>query len=417
MVDLAVRRVRDRDGSRAQGRGSIDGRRGRHRWARAFPRRAAAGSRDGMRRSVSRHRRERSAARRGARSREGHRGSEARSGPLREAGVRRRSGLRRSRPRRDLGLAARRHHHEGRPARRRRRALARGGRRSRGLEGAAARARDGPQEREGAAVPFPARDHEGEEEGNSRTRVERARRRRLRAHLDGRLDGAAAGTRRRQDPQGRRRQADRAAARDGAARRGEGPVKTLVVAERKGTDLRRVTLEITAKARELGEATVVEIAGERYSALPFVSALAKKVESEKPDLVLLGATLNGRDLGARLAARLGRGYAADVTDIRAAGNALELDKPMYAGKVRAKLRLDLPAVVSVRPGAMPLKEGAEAPQVEKIDADASAEKLTFVKLAATATATKRVSLSEARVVVSGGRGLKGPENWHLVEER
>jgi len=193
-------------------------------------------------------------------------------------------------------------------------------------------------------------------------------------------------------------------------------LKVLVVAERKGTDLRRVTLELAAKARELGEASVVEIAGERYSPLPFVSALAKKIEAEKPDLVLLGATLNGRDLGARLAARLGRAYAADVTDIRAAGNALELDKPMYAGKVRAKLRLDLPAIVSVRPGAMPLKEGAEAPRVEKIDADASAEKLTFVKLAATATATKRVPLSEARVVVSGGRGLKGPENWHLVEE-
>ena len=193
-------------------------------------------------------------------------------------------------------------------------------------------------------------------------------------------------------------------------------MKVLVVAERKGTDLRRVTLELAAKARELGETTVVEIAGERYSPLPFVSALAKKVEADKPDLVLLGATLNGRDLGARLAARLGRSYAADVTDVRAAGSALELDKPMYAGKVRAKLRLDLPAVISVRPGAMPLKEGAAAPDVAKIDADASAEKLTFVKLAATATEAKRVSLSEARVVVSGGRGLKGPENWHLVEE-
>jgi electron transfer flavoprotein alpha subunit len=193
-------------------------------------------------------------------------------------------------------------------------------------------------------------------------------------------------------------------------------VKTLVVAERKGGDLRRVTLEIAARARELGEATVVEITGERYSPLPFVSALAKKVESEKPDLVLLAATLNGRDLGARLAARLGRAYAADVTDLRAAGNALEVGKPMYAGKVRAKLRLELPAVVSVRPGAILLKEGAAAPEVTKIDADVSAEKLTFVKLAATATTAKRVSLSEARVVVSGGRGLKGPENWHLVEQ-
>ena len=192
-------------------------------------------------------------------------------------------------------------------------------------------------------------------------------------------------------------------------------MKTLVVAERKGTELRRVTLELASKARELGEAAVVEIAGERYSPLPFVSALAKKVESDKPDLVLLGATLNGRDLGARLAARLGWAYAADVTGLRAAGNALEADKPMYAGKVRAKVQLGLPAVVSVRPGAIPLKS-AEAPQVDKIDADGSVEKLTFVKLVATATDTKRVSLSEARVVVSGGRGLKGPENWHLVEE-
>jgi electron transfer flavoprotein alpha subunit len=194
-------------------------------------------------------------------------------------------------------------------------------------------------------------------------------------------------------------------------------VKTLVVAERKGSELRRVTLEIAAKARELGDVAVVEIAGERYSPMAFVAALAKKVESDKPDLVLLGATLNGRDLGARLAARLGRAYAADVTGVRGEGNALEVDKPMYAGKVRAKLRLDLPAVVSVRPGAMTLKGGADAPpQVEKIDADASAEKLTFVKLEGTASAAKRVSLSEARVIVSGGRGLKGPENWHLVEE-
>src|SRR5207253_377163 len=80
------------------------------------------------------------------------------------------------------------------------------------------------------------------------------------------------------------------------------------------------------------------------------------------------------------------------------------------------LRLGLPAVVSVRPGAISVKEGATAPEVTKIEADGSAEKLTFVKLAATATTAKRVSLSEARVVVSGGRGLKGPENWHLVEQ-
>ena len=193
-------------------------------------------------------------------------------------------------------------------------------------------------------------------------------------------------------------------------------MKTLVVAERRGTELRRVSLELAAKARELGEATIVEIKGERYSALAYASALAKKIEADKPDLVLIGATLNGRDLGARVAARLGRAYAADVTGVAAGGGAVEVDRPMYAGKVRAKVRVPLPAVVSVRPGALSLKDAGAAPQVEAIDADASAEKLQFVRFAEVASSGKRVSLAEARVVVSGGRGLKGPENWHLVED-
>jgi electron transfer flavoprotein alpha subunit len=193
-------------------------------------------------------------------------------------------------------------------------------------------------------------------------------------------------------------------------------MKVLVVAERKDADLRRVSLELAEKAKELGDAAVIEIAGERYSALPFVSALARKIEADKPDLVLIGATLNGRDLAARTAARLGRAYAADVIELRVKGDALEGVRPMYAGKVRATIRVPLPAIVSVRPGAIPLKDGAAAPELQRIEADAAAEKLTFVKLAATAAGGKRVSLAEARVVVSGGRGLKGPENWHLVEQ-
>jgi electron transfer flavoprotein alpha subunit len=193
-------------------------------------------------------------------------------------------------------------------------------------------------------------------------------------------------------------------------------VKTLVVVERKDGALRRVSLELASKARQLGEANAIEIAAERYSPLPFVSALARRVETEKPDLVLIGATLNGRDLGARLAARLGRAYAADVTALAASGGGLEVGRPMYAGKVRAKVRVQLPAVITVRPGAIPLAEGTATPEVTKIEADASAEKLEFVKFEPVASGSKRVSLGEARVIVSGGRGLKGPENWHLVED-
>src|SRR5712691_13484796 len=104
-------------------------------------------------------------------------------------------------------------------------------------------------------------------------------------------------------------------------------MRVLVVAERKEGELRRVTLELAAKAKELGDASVVEVAAERYSPLPFVSALAPSARDA--DLVLLGATLNGRDLGARLAARLGRAYAADVTGLSASEGAIEVGRPMY----------------------------------------------------------------------------------------
>jgi len=191
-------------------------------------------------------------------------------------------------------------------------------------------------------------------------------------------------------------------------------MKILVVAERKDGELRRVTLELAAKAKELGDTSAVEVAAERYSPLPFVSALAPS--AREADLVLLGATLNGRDLGARLAARLGRAYAADVTALSAAEGAIEVARPMYAGKIRARLRVPLPAVITVRPGALPLKDGTAPPAITRIEADAAAEKLTFVRFAPVASGAKRVSLGEARIVVSGGRGLRGPENWHLVEQ-
>lgn len=192
-------------------------------------------------------------------------------------------------------------------------------------------------------------------------------------------------------------------------------MKAWVIAERKDGQLRRVTLEIAGKARELGaEASVIEVTGlERYSPLPAVAALAKEAAAQEPSLILVGSTVNGRDLAARLAARLRWAYASDCTDLAVANDGVEVSRPMYAGKVRARTRLSLPAVVAVRPNAFPLPDG-NAPQVTSVPADTAAEQLEFARFEPVATSGK-VSLSEARVVVSGGRGLRGPENWHLLE--
>jgi len=194
-------------------------------------------------------------------------------------------------------------------------------------------------------------------------------------------------------------------------------MKVWAIVERSASGPRRVSLEIAAKAKELGDASAIEVTGlERYSSLPAVGPLATKAKADAPDLILVGATPTGRDLGARLAARLGWAYASEATDLAVEDGAATITRTMYAGKVRATVRATLPAVVSVRPGAFTLKSGAAEPVVESVTADASAEKLAFQRFEPSAAASGRIPLAEARVVVSGGRGLRGPENWKQVEE-
>ena len=187
---------------------------------------------------------------------------------------------------------------------------------------------------------------------------------------------------------------------------------------RHSAPLRRVSLEVAAKASALGDAEVLEPhgSGERASARAFAVALAERAKAAAPDLILIGATPAGRDLGARLEARLGWPYASEVTDLGVDDEALVMARTMYAGKVRATVRAALPAVVTVRPGAFPLPADTTPPPAEPVNVDASAEGLAFQRFEPTAEASARTPLAEARVIVSGGRGLKGPENWKMVEE-
>jgi electron transfer flavoprotein alpha subunit len=192
-------------------------------------------------------------------------------------------------------------------------------------------------------------------------------------------------------------------------------LKVIVVAERgPGGEPRRVSLELAAKAVALGQAEVVEVTGERLTAGDAAEVLSSKAKDA--DLVLLGATPTGRDVGARLAAKLGRAYVSEASALEIQDGAVRATRGMYAGKVRATVRAALPAVATVRPNAFPLASGATAPKIEAVAAGAAPKGLEFVRFEPTAAAGTKIPLGEARVVVSGGRGLRGPENWHLVEE-
>ena len=191
-------------------------------------------------------------------------------------------------------------------------------------------------------------------------------------------------------------------------------MKIWVIAEQKDGELRRVSKELAAKAATLGDATVLRVTGERVSAAAAATALAERAKTDAPDLILAGATPTGRDVAARLAAKLGRAYLSECTDLAIDGGSVEASRGMYAGKVRARVRTALPAVCSVRPNAFPLADGAAEPALADVAAAASAG-LEFVRFEPTESSGGRVPLSEARVIVSGGRGLKGPESWSQVE--
>ena len=154
---------------------------------------------------------------------------------------------------------------------------------------------------------------------------------------------------------------------------------------------------------------------ERYDSELWTQALAAFVGEHKPDIVLVGSTALGKDLGPRLAARLGAGCVSDAVGLTW-DDGLVVRRPVFAGKCFADVVVKSSvAVVGIRPNAFALDETGTAAEAVTFapGLDAAAAK---AKVTAEETGTSgRVSLIEADVVVSGGRGIKGAENFALIE--
>ncbi len=131
--------------------------------------------------------------------------------------------------------------------------------------------------------------------------------------------------------------------------------------------------------------------------------------------VLFAATATGRDLAPRVAAKLGVALATDVTALAVEGGKVVASRPMYAGKILARVRLDAtPALVSLRPNTTPVVESARAGAVEAFPVPAFTQRVRVTGIKAPASAA--LDVAEAPVVVSGGRGMKEPEQFKLLED-
>ncbi|MCP4548323.1 MAG: electron transfer flavoprotein subunit alpha/FixB family protein [bacterium] len=136
-------------------------------------------------------------------------------------------------------------------------------------------------------------------------------------------------------------------------------------------------------------------------------------------LVLMSVSTHTRELAARLAANLGVGLAVDCIGLEREGDELVFKRPLYGGKVYQEVTLaGAPGIALLRPNnfeAAPEDTGRAA-EVTPLGETVDAGDLKLAVKEAVAAAVGKVSLTEATVIVSGGRGMKGPEHFNLVED-
>ncbi len=212
----------------------------------------------------------------------------------------------------------------------------------------------------------------------------------------------------------------------------------LVIAEQVDGAFRKVTFEALTAARALGGEVNALVLGDGieaaaadlgaygaakilvaedaaladYTVDAYTNVAADIIGQTNPAVVMIGATTQGKELSARLSARLDAPMASDCTAVKLEGDQVVATRPMYGGKILAEVALTgAPAVVSLRPNTISAEESPSDGAVEKVTANVG-EVRTQVK--SKQLETGKIDLTEAEVVVSGGRGMGG-EDYSAIE--
>jgi len=217
----------------------------------------------------------------------------------------------------------------------------------------------------------------------------------------------------------------------------------LVISEQRGGAFRKVTYEVISEGRRLADnlntdvtavvlgARIESIAQELgkygadtvlvadnpalsdYTTDAYTNVLADIIKSREPEVIILGASFQGKDLAPRLAARLDAALAMECIAIRQEDGTLIITRPMFGGKVLADVELmGYPKMVAVRPNVMSIAETIKAGSIENIDMQIGEVKTAVLETKI--EAGDKIELTEADVIVSGGRGTGG--DFAVIEE-
>lgn len=221
--------------------------------------------------------------------------------------------------------------------------------------------------------------------------------------------------------------------------------KVLVLAELKDNKLRNVSFEAIAAAKTIAEdgevvslllgESVETLANEliqygadrvvvvendklaQYNSDGYSQAVLAVIEQEDPEAIVFGHTALGKDLSPKVASKLDSGLISDVVNVEVTGGNVVFTRPIYSGKAfEKKIVTDGLIFATVRPNNIAAleKDESRSGDVSKVDVDIK-DLRTIIKEVVKKT-SEGVDLSEAKVVVAGGRGLKSAENFKMLEE-
>ncbi len=155
-----------------------------------------------------------------------------------------------------------------------------------------------------------------------------------------------------------------------------------------------------------------------YHPQGYAQVVTEAVKAGDYGVVIFPATAQGKDLGPRVCALLDVPMAADVTEISVDGGELVAVRPVFSGKAFATVTFAAsPAVISVRPNVFQAEESPASGEVETFTPEGVDPGSWTVRVKAfEAAGGGAKDVAEASIVVTGGRGMKGPENWNLLED-
>jgi len=215
----------------------------------------------------------------------------------------------------------------------------------------------------------------------------------------------------------------------------------LAVLEQRDGSLRKISYEVVTAARRIGETveavvcavapvtganqlgkfgadkvvTLTNGAFAKYNPEGCAQAIAERVKAGGYAAVVFVASATGKDLAPRVAAKLGVALAADCTEVAAEGGAMVATRPVYAGKALLKVKIaGNPAVLSLRPNVFTPVERPKAGTAETVAVNVAAARVVVREIKAAEAGA--LDVAEAQIVISGGRGLKEPANFKVIEE-